>query len=137
MYGIYDLPHLNGHPVQQYLLSAIGEVTSHHRRDGEGMRIGSAVGVAMRLLAIIDLAFEKHVAIGKRKIGFVGLSFKSCADDLRESPLHAPKLAEGAADAELLALGSSSRAVIDALMRLVRRPGGAVLPAKVQGLCSW
>ena len=46
---------------------------------------------------------------------------------------------------ELLVLGSSSRAVIDALMRrvrpgqvvidLVRLPGDVLLPAKVQGLC--
>lgn len=63
MYGVNDLTHLDGHPVQPHLLSAMGEVTSHRRPDDEGMHI-------------------------------------------------------------------------DALMRLVRLPGDAVLPAKVQGLCS-
>jgi GDP-mannose 6-dehydrogenase len=37
--------------------------------------------------AHIDLALEKVLAAGKRRIGFVGLSFKSGTDDLRESPL--------------------------------------------------
>ena len=40
----------------------------------------------------LDLAFERVTALGKRKIGFVGLSFKAGTDDLRESPL--VKLAE-------------------------------------------
>ncbi len=35
----------------------------------------------------LDLAFEKIIQTGKRKVGFVGLSFKSGTDDLRESPL--------------------------------------------------
>lgn len=35
----------------------------------------------------LDLAFDKVVAAGKRRIGFVGLSFKTGTDDLRESPL--------------------------------------------------
>jgi len=35
----------------------------------------------------LDLAFDKVVATGKRRIGFVGLSFKTGTDDLRESPL--------------------------------------------------
>lgn len=35
----------------------------------------------------LDLALRKLQAIGKRKIGFVGLSFKTGTDDLRESPL--------------------------------------------------
>jgi GDP-mannose 6-dehydrogenase len=35
----------------------------------------------------IDLAFGKIAATGKRRIGFVGLSFKTGTDDLRESPL--------------------------------------------------
>ena len=35
----------------------------------------------------LDLALEKVLATGKRKIGFIGLSFKTGTDDLRESPL--------------------------------------------------
>ncbi len=35
----------------------------------------------------LDLALRKVLAIGKRRIGFVGLSFKTGTDDLRESPL--------------------------------------------------
>lgn len=35
----------------------------------------------------IDLAIEKVLATGKRRIGMVGLSFKTGTDDLRESPL--------------------------------------------------
>jgi GDP-mannose 6-dehydrogenase len=35
----------------------------------------------------LDLALDKIVARGKRKIGFIGLSFKTGTDDLRESPL--------------------------------------------------
>ena len=35
----------------------------------------------------LDHALEKILATGKRKIGFVGLSFKTGTDDLRESPL--------------------------------------------------
>ncbi|ACV34754.1 nucleotide sugar dehydrogenase [Accumulibacter sp.] len=35
----------------------------------------------------LDLALNKLLAFGKRKIGFVGLSFKTGTDDLRESPL--------------------------------------------------
>ncbi len=35
----------------------------------------------------LDLALRKLLALGKRKIGFVGLSFKTGTDDLRESPL--------------------------------------------------
>lgn len=37
--------------------------------------------------AHLDLAFDKVVASGKRKVGFIGLSFKTGTDDLRESPL--------------------------------------------------
>ena len=35
----------------------------------------------------LDLAFDQILATNKRKIGFVGLSFKTGTDDLRESPL--------------------------------------------------
>jgi GDP-mannose 6-dehydrogenase len=35
----------------------------------------------------LDLALRKLLALGKRKIGFIGLSFKTGTDDLRESPL--------------------------------------------------
>ncbi len=37
--------------------------------------------------AHIDLALAKVLAAGKRRIGFIGLSFKAGTDDLRESPL--------------------------------------------------
>ena len=137
----------------------------------------------------LDLALQKVVAAGKRKVGFIGLSFKTGTDDLRESPLvtlaeqligkgyelriydpevqlakllganksfieqhvpHigqmlAPELADVVAGSEVLVLGSSSRAVIDALARLVRPeqvvidlvrlPAETKLPAKVLGLC--
>ncbi|MCV2366463.1 nucleotide sugar dehydrogenase, partial [Paucibacter sp. DJ1R-11] len=35
----------------------------------------------------LDQALDKLLALGKRKIGFIGLSFKTGTDDLRESPL--------------------------------------------------
>ena len=35
----------------------------------------------------LDLALEKVLTTGKRRIGFIGLSFKTGTDDLRESPL--------------------------------------------------
>ena len=35
----------------------------------------------------LDVALQKVLASGKRKIGFLGLSFKTGTDDLRESPL--------------------------------------------------
>jgi len=35
----------------------------------------------------LELAIQKLLATGKRKIGFIGLSFKTGTDDLRESPL--------------------------------------------------
>jgi GDP-mannose 6-dehydrogenase len=35
----------------------------------------------------LDVAFDKITASGRRKVGFVGLSFKTGTDDLRESPL--------------------------------------------------
>ncbi len=35
----------------------------------------------------VDLALDKVLAAGKRRIGFIGLSFKTGTDDLRESPL--------------------------------------------------
>ena len=37
--------------------------------------------------AHLDLAFQKILESGKRRIGFIGLSFKTGTDDLRESPL--------------------------------------------------
>ena len=37
--------------------------------------------------AHLALACDKVLATGKRKIGFIGLSFKTGTDDLRESPL--------------------------------------------------
>ena len=137
----------------------------------------------------LDLALAKVMGLGQRKVGFVGLSFKTGTDDLRESPLvtlaerligkgyelriydpevhlarllganknfieqhlphigHmlAPELADVVAGSEVLVLGSSSRAVIDALSRLLRPgqtvvdlvklPAGVVLPVPVLGLC--
>jgi len=35
----------------------------------------------------LELAFDKLLASGKRRVGFIGLSFKTGTDDLRESPL--------------------------------------------------
>ena len=35
----------------------------------------------------LALAYDKVMSSGKRRIGFVGLSFKTGTDDLRESPL--------------------------------------------------
>jgi GDP-mannose 6-dehydrogenase len=35
----------------------------------------------------LDLALQKILETGKRKVGFIGLSFKTGTDDLRESPL--------------------------------------------------
>jgi len=35
----------------------------------------------------LDHAFDKIVSKGRKKVGFIGLSFKSGTDDLRESPL--------------------------------------------------
>ena len=35
----------------------------------------------------LNLALDKLIAIGKRRVGFIGLSFKTGTDDLRESPL--------------------------------------------------
>lgn len=137
----------------------------------------------------LELAFDKVVAAGKRKVGFVGLSFKTGTDDLRESPLvslaelligkgyelriydpevhlarllganksfieqHLPHIGQMlhaeldsvVADSEVIVLGSSSPAVIEALsarlkpgqqvIDLVRVPKGTVLPVPVQGLC--
>ena len=37
--------------------------------------------------AHLDVALQKILETGKRKIGFIGLSFKTGTDDLRESPL--------------------------------------------------
>lgn len=139
--------------------------------------------------AHLDLAMQKITALGKRKVGFVGLSFKTGTDDLRESPLVSlaelligkgyelrifdpevhlarllganksfiekhlphigqmlvPELDEVVAASDVLVLGSSSRAVIDALAQRVRPhqvvfdvvglPAGAVPGMKVQGLC--
>jgi len=35
----------------------------------------------------LALAFDKIMALGQRRVGFIGLSFKPGTDDLRESPL--------------------------------------------------
>jgi GDP-mannose 6-dehydrogenase len=44
-------------------------------------------GVLASNQAHLALALHKILATGKRRIGFIGLSFKSGTDDLRESPL--------------------------------------------------
>ena len=138
----------------------------------------------------LDVAFDKVVATGRRKIGFVGLSFKTGTDDLRESPLVAlaerligkgyelriydpevhlarllganksfiekqlphigqmldPQLDAVVAASEVVVLGSSSPAVLEALvpqlqpgqivLDLVGLPPQRVLPCRVEGL-SW
>ena len=137
----------------------------------------------------LDLAFDKVTAGGRRRIGFVGLSFKTGTDDLRESPLvtlaerligkgyqlriydpevhlarllganksfierhlpHVgqmlqPELAEVVTGSEVLVLGSSSPAVLEALAAAVRPeqpivdlvglPASHPLAAQTQGLC--
>jgi GDP-mannose 6-dehydrogenase len=137
----------------------------------------------------LELAFEKVVAPGKRKVGFVGLSFKTGTDDLRESPLvalaerligkgyelrvydpevhlarllganksfieqHLPHIGQMlhaeidtvVAESDVLVLGSSSNAVIEALaarlkpgqkvVDLVCAPAGLLPPEQVSGLC--
>ena len=137
----------------------------------------------------LDLAFDKITATGKRRIGFVGLSFKTGTDDLRESPLVTlaelligkgyelsiydpevhlarllganksfiekhlphigqmlqPELAPVVAASDVLVIGSSSPAVLEAVGRLtrpdqtlidlVRLPDPLALGAPVQGLC--
>jgi GDP-mannose 6-dehydrogenase len=137
----------------------------------------------------LDLAFDRVAATGKRQIGFVGLSFKTGTDDLRESPLVAlaerligkgyelrvydpevhlarllganksfieqhlphignmldPDLAAVVGASDAIVLGSSSRAVIEALsarlkpgqpvVDLVGAPSGLLPAAQVAGLC--
>ncbi len=51
------------------------------------VEIPMLAGIMASNKAHLDLAFDKVVATGKRKVGFVGLSFKTGTDDLRESPL--------------------------------------------------
>ncbi len=41
----------------------------------------------VRIASHIDMAIAKVLASGKRRIGMIGLSFKTGTDDLRESPL--------------------------------------------------
>jgi GDP-mannose 6-dehydrogenase len=137
----------------------------------------------------LDLAFDKVVATGRRRVGFVGLSFKTGTDDLRESPLVTlaerligkgyelsvydpevhlakllganksfiethlphigqmlrPTLDEVLSHADVVVMGSSSAAVIDAVatrlradqvvIDLVRLPSRPDWVAPVKGLC--
>jgi GDP-mannose 6-dehydrogenase len=137
----------------------------------------------------LDLAFERVTATGQRKVGFVGLSFKTGTDDLRESPLVTlaerligkgyalriydpevhlarllganksfieahlphigqmlcPDLDEVLAHADVVVLGSSSPAVLQALAErlkpeqrvvdLVGLPAGHALAGAAHGLC--
>jgi len=137
----------------------------------------------------LDQAFQRVVAADRRKVGFVGLSFKTGTDDLRESPLvvtlaerligkgyelriydpevhlarllganksfiekhlpHIGQMPHGELDAvvagsDVLAVGSSSPAAFEALavrvrpeqalVDLVRLPGGHPLAARAEGL---
>lgn len=137
----------------------------------------------------LDLAFDRVAETGKRRVGFVGLSFKTGTDDLRESPLvtlaerligkgyelriydpevhlarllganksfierhlpHIGQMLESELDgvvggSEVIVMGSNSRAVIEALSRLVKPgqvvidlvglPASPALPARPKGLC--
>ena len=140
--------------------------------------------------AHLALALNKILATGKRKIGFIGLSFKTGTDDLRESPLvtlaeqligkgmqlqvydpevqlsqllganrryietHLPHIGQllnpgleaVIAASELLVVGLSDAAVVEALARhsradqvlldLVNLPNRSMLAGRVEGL-SW
>lgn len=154
--------------------------------DVELPMLGGILGSNQRHL---DVAFDKIVATGKRRIGFVGLSFKTGTDDLRESPLvtlaerligkgyelrvydpevhlakllgankgfieqHLPHIGEMldpdldavTRASEVLVLGSSSPAVIEALasrvqtgqtvIDLVGLPAASPLAERATGLC--
>lgn len=154
--------------------------------DVELPMLGGILGSNQRHL---DVAFDKIAATGKRRIGFVGLSFKTGTDDLRESPLvtlaerligkgyelrvydpevhlakllganksfieqhlpHIGEMLEPDLDAvtrasEVLVLGSSSPAVIEALasriqpeqvvIDLVGLPAASPLAERATGLC--
>ncbi|MGQ5522101.1 nucleotide sugar dehydrogenase [Chitinimonas sp. PSY-7] len=51
------------------------------------VEIPMLAGIMPSNRAHLDVALQKILDSGKRKIGFVGLSFKTGTDDLRESPL--------------------------------------------------
>ncbi len=51
------------------------------------VEIPMLAGIMQSNRSHVDLAVQKILETGKRKIGFIGLSFKTGTDDLRESPL--------------------------------------------------
>ncbi len=51
------------------------------------VEIPMLAGIMQSNRSHVDLAVQKILDTGKRKIGFIGLSFKTGTDDLRESPL--------------------------------------------------
>lgn len=51
------------------------------------VEIPMLAGIMQSNRSHVDLAVQKILDTGKRKVGFIGLSFKTGTDDLRESPL--------------------------------------------------
>lgn len=51
------------------------------------VEIPMLAGILLSNRQHLDVAMQKVLATGKRKIGFIGLSFKTGTDDLRESPM--------------------------------------------------
>jgi GDP-mannose 6-dehydrogenase len=58
-----------------------------HMAKMHDVEIPMLAGIMASNKSHLDLAMHKLLATGKRKIGFIGLSFKTGTDDLRESPL--------------------------------------------------
>jgi GDP-mannose 6-dehydrogenase len=58
-----------------------------HLAKGKDVDLPMHAGILASNREHIDLAIRKVMASGKRRIGMIGLAFKSGTDDLRESPL--------------------------------------------------